>query len=417
MVKEEQSKRREVKMAQAVAVSLKLSERLNRVSPSATTGLAAKVEALKAKGINVISFGQGEPDFPTPAIVKEAGTQAIANNVTKYTAPGGTAALKKAFCARLQQDTNFDYAPNQVAAVSGAKEGLYLAFQALLNEGDEVIMQAPYWVSYVDQVHLAGGNAVIIPTSAGSNFKMTAQQVADAITPRTKIFLLNSPSNPTGAVYTATELKAIADVLRPHNILVMTDEIYDAITYGEFARWLRIAPDFYDRTIVVNGASKAFSMTGWRLGYVAAPKEIMAGILMIQSHSTTHPSSITQAAALAAYTPNPELDAVVRTMVVAFKERRDFIVNALNAMPGVKCTMPDGAFYAFPNVEGVLGKPLKGGKVCQTSAELVEYLLEEAHIAMVAGEAFGAPGYLRFSYALGLDQIKEGMTRMAEALI
>jgi aspartate aminotransferase len=403
-------------MAEAVAVSVKLSSRLSKVSPSATTGLAAKVEALKAQGISVISFGQGEPDFPTPAIVKEAGQKAITDNITKYTPPGGIGVLKKAFCARLKHDTGFEYAPNQVAAVSGAKEGLYLAFQALLDEGDEVILQAPFWVSYVDQVSLAGGTPVIISTDVNSGFKMTAAQVADAITPRTKVFLLNSPSNPTGAVYTAAELKAIANVLRPHNILVMTDEIYDAITYGEYARWLQVAPDFYERTIIVNGASKAFSMTGWRLGYVAASKEIMAGILMIQGHSTTHPSSITQAAALVAYTPNAELDAIVHGMVKAFQERRDYIVSALNSMPGVHCSMPDGAFYAFPSVEGVLGKPLKNGRVCDTSGELVEYLLETAHIAMVDGAAFGAPGYLRFSYALSLEQIKEGMAKMADAL-
>jgi aspartate aminotransferase len=403
-------------MASAQAVSLKLSARLSKVSPSATTGLAAKVEALKAQGINVISFGQGEPDFPTPALVKEAGHKAIDENQTKYTPTGGTGALKKAFCARLLHDTGFEYAPNQVAAVSGAKEGLYLAIQALIDPGDEVIMQAPYWVSYLDQINLAGGTPVVIHTDVNSGFKLTAAQVANAITPRTKMFLLNSPSNPTGAVYTADELNAIADVLRPHNIFVMSDEIYDAITYGEYARWLRVAPDFYQRTIVINGASKAFSMTGWRLGYVAASKEIMAAILMIQSHSTTHPSSITQAAALAAYTNEAELNSIVKDMVHAFQERRDYIVNALNSMLGVHCSMPDGAFYAFPSVEGVLGKTLKDGRVCNSSGELVEYLLETAHIAMVDGAAFGAPGYLRFSYALGLEQIKEGMKRMADAL-
>lgn len=403
-------------MTQTIATSIKLSSRLSQVAPSATTGMAAKVETLKAKGISVISFGQGEPDFPTPAIVKAAGERAIANNQTKYTPAGGTAVLRKALCARLQLDQGQEYTPAQVAVVNGAKEGLFLAFQALLDEGDEVIMQAPYWVSYAEQVRLAGGTPIFLPSSLESGFKLNVADLAAAITPCTRVFLLNSPSNPTGAVYNATELNAIAEVLRPTGIVVVTDEIYDAITYTNYDRWLQVAPDFYDRTLVVNGASKAYSMTGWRMGYIAGPKFIMEGILSIESHSTTHPSSITQAAALEAYT-NPALEPIVRDMVKAFRERRDYIIKAMNNMAGVRCALPDGAFYAFPNVEGVLGKSLKGGRICNTSNELAEYLLEEAHVAAVGGEAFGAPGYMRFSYALGLDQIKEGMERMHAALL
>lgn len=390
---------------------ISLSKRLEQLSPSATVGLGARIASMRASGIDIISFGQGEPDFPTPAALKQAGIAAIERNQTKYTAVGGPAELRTAIAERVSKDTGINYGAGQVSATTGAKEGLFLAFLALCDPGDEVIIPAPYWVSYVDQVRIAGAIPVIIEAGPEQGFKITAEQLQAALTPRTRAFVLNSPSNPTGAVYTAAELRALADVLHDSQVLVISDEIYDAIVYGEYARWLKIAPEYAGRTLIVNGASKAFAMTGWRMGYIAGPPAIMEGIKGIQSHSTSHTSSVTLAAALPAYDGSAGIETEVAMMVAAFRERRDRIVALLQAIPGITLTAPDGAFYVFPDVRGLLGRPLAQGQVCTDDDALANLLLEAAHIGVVPGSVFGAPGFLRLSYATSMAQIEEGIRR------
>ncbi len=394
----------------------RLSNRLAQLEPSATVGLGNRIAQLRAQGISIISFGQGEPDFPTPELIKAAAVEAIAQNQTRYTPTGGIAELRRAIAQRVELDTGIAYTPNQISVTTGAKEAIFLAFQALCDEGDEVIVPAPYWVSYVEQVRLAGATPVIIHTDESTAFKMTADQLATYLTPRTRALILNTPSNPTGAVYDAAELRSLAETLRNTDVLVLTDEIYDAICYVDYARWLRVAPDFASRTLVVNGASKTYAMTGWRIGYIAGPEPIVGAIRAIQSHSTTHPASIAQYAALMAFTPSDELDQTVAAMVHAFKERRDLIVEALNHVPGVECMVPDGAFYVFPNITSLLNRPLHDGTVCATANDLANYLLERALIGVVPGEAFGAPGYVRLSFAQSNADISEGMRRFAEAV-
>jgi len=398
--------------------NVRLSARLSRLTPSATTALSGKVAALKAQGINVISFGAGEPDFATPDAIKAAGIKAIETNQTKYTPIGGPAELRKAVAERVSADCGVTYTANQISVTNGAKEALFLAFLALCDEGDEVIIPAPYWVSYVDQAKIAGATPVIVETTPEQGFRMTAAQLAAAITPRTRVIMINSPSNPTGAVYSAAELRALADVVVQYpQIVVMTDEIYDAIVYTEYARWLRVAPELYNQTLVINGASKAFAMTGWRMGFVAGPQQIIDAIKGIQSHSTSHTSSITQAAALPAYDGSVDMASEVARMVKAFRERRDIIGELLTSIPGVSLSMPDGAFYVFPDIRGLLGKRLACGVTCNTDDELAAALLEHAHIGVVSGSAFGAPGFIRMSYATSAELIREGMARFAKAVV
>lgn len=394
----------------------RLARRLAQLEPSATSAMNARVQQMRAEGVKVISFSVGEPDFDTPAPIKAAAIEAINNNHTHYTPAGGTADLRKAVAARASADQGVTYTANQVTVTTGAKEGLYLAFQALCDDGDEAIIPAPYWVSYVEQAKLAGAVPVTPQTTEATGFKLTPEQLRAALSPRTRIVVLNSPSNPTGAVYSAAELRALADVLLESEAIVIADEIYDAISYVEYARWLRVAPELADRTLIVNGAAKAYAMTGWRVGYVAGPQPIITAIKDIQSHTSTHTSSISQYAALAAYRPSEEIEQTVREMAAAFGRRRDLIIELLAEIPGVTCTVPDGAFYVFPNVTGLLGRPLKNGAVCRTSDELNTYLLEQAHIACVSGESFGAPGYLRLSYATSDEEIAEGMRRFRDSL-
>lgn len=394
----------------------RLSRRLAQITPSATVGLNARVAAMRAQGINVISFGQGEPDFPTPDALKAAGIAAIEQNQTRYTPVGGPAELRAAIAKRVTEDTGLPYTAAQVSVTTGAKEALFLAFLAICNPGDEVIIPAPYWVSYVDQVRIAEAEPVIIETTVEHGFKITPAQLQAALTPRTRALLLNSPSNPTGATYTAAELRALADVLRDMDVVVVSDEIYDAIVYGDYARWLRVAPEFADRTLVINGASKAFAMTGWRMGYVAGPPAILEGIKNIQSHSTTHTSSVTQAAVLPAYDGSAGIEREVARMRAAFQQRRDLMVELLRAIPGVEVSVPDGAFYVFPHIGGLLDRPLANGQICTSDDALAMYLLEQAQIGVVPGAAFGAPGYLRLSYATGVEQIREGLRRFAAAV-
>jgi aspartate aminotransferase len=403
-------------MTQPIFPGRRLSRRLDRLSPSATVGLGGKIAALRAQGVDIISFGQGEPDFPTPAALKAAGIAAIEQNRTKYTPVGGPAELRAAIARRVSVETGLSYTPDQVAATTGAKEALFLAFLAILDEGDEVIVPAPYWVSYVDQVCLAGGVSVIVEAGPEQGFKLTPAQLRAALSPRTRAFVLNSPSNPTGAVYGADELAALAGVLHDSPALVVSDEIYDAIVYTPYARWLCAAPEFAGRTLVINGASKAYAMTGWRMGYVAGPRDILEAIKGIQSHSTSHTSSISMAAAMPAYDGSADMGSEVAQMVAAFRERRDMIVELLRAIPGVAIDPPDGAFYVFPDVRGLLGRPLRGGHVCADDDALAAYLLGEAHIGVVPGSAFGAPGFLRLAYACSSEQIREGMRRFAGAV-
>jgi L-aspartate aminotransferase apoenzyme (EC 2.6.1.1) len=394
----------------------RLARRLAKLEASATAVMNARVQQMRAEGVNVISFSVGEPDFNTPDLIKQAAIDAINNNHTHYTPAGGIAALRKAVAARVSNDQGLSYGINQVTVTAGAKEALYLAFQAICDEGDEAIIPAPYWVSYIEQAKLAGATPVTITTTDESGFKLTPEQLRAALTPRTKLIVLNSPSNPTGAVYSAAELRALADVILDSDALIISDEIYDAITYVEYSRLLRVAPELADRTLIVNGAAKAYAMTGWRVGYIAGPEPLISAIKDIQSHTSTHTTSIAQYAALAAYTPNEEIERSVREMAAAFHRRRDLIMELLAEIPGVSCNQPDGAFYVFPNVTGLLGRPLKNGQVCNSSDELNTYLLEQAHIACVSGEAFGAPGYIRLSYATSEDEIIEGMRRFRDCL-
>lgn len=394
----------------------RLSKRLAQLQPSATVGLGNRIAQLRAQGVAIISFGQGEPDFPTPEPIKAAAIEAIHRNQTRYTPTGGIVDLRRAIAQRVEQDTGIAYTPNQVAVTTGAKEAIFLACLALCDEGDEVIIPAPYWVSYIEQVRLAGATPIVIETDESTGFKLTATQLVKYLTPKTRALILNTPSNPTGAVYNAAELEALAGVLRPTEAVIISDEIYDMICYVDYTRWLRVAPDFVNRTLVINGASKTYAMTGWRIGYVAGPAPILDAIFSIQSHSTTHPASIAQYASLVAFSPSAELDQTVATMVQAFRERRDLIIAALEQIPGVTCMVPEGAFYVFPNVTSLLNRPLKNGVVCATADDLANYLLDQAHIGVVPGEAFGAPGYLRLSYAQSNADITEGMRRFAEAV-
>ncbi len=391
----------------------RLSTRLAQLEPSATATMSGKVAQLRAQGVNIISFSIGEPDFDTPLPIKDAAIAALERNYTHYTPTGGIAELRRAVAQRASSDNGVDYTANQVTVTTGAKEALYLAFQAICDHGDEVIIPAPYWVSYVEQVRLAGATPVVIPTTEASGFKISAEQLVAHLTPRTRVLVLNSPSNPTGAVYTAEELRSLATVLDNTDVLVISDEIYDAICYVDYARWLRVAPEFADRTLIVNGASKAYAMTGWRIGYIAGPEPILEAIKAIQSHSTTHPASIAQYAALAAFVPSAEIAQSVATMAQAFRERRDLMLAALQQIPGISCPIPDGAFYVFPNVSGLLNRPLANGTTCATCQDLALYLLEHAHIGVVSGDAFGMPGYLRLSYATSNADIIEGMHRFA----
>jgi aspartate aminotransferase len=368
---------------------------------------------MRRDGLPVLSFGAGEPDFPTPSPIAEAGVTAIHEGQTKYTAVNGIQELREAIAGRLRDDLDLHYSPEQIVVTNGAKEALYNAFQALLAPGDEVIIPAPYWVSYEAQVLLAGGTPVIVPTAEEDGFKLRPDQLEDHLTPRTRLLVLNTPCNPTGAVYSAEELRALGAALHPTDVGVISDEIYQRISYnGPSPSFAAAVPDLFDRTILINGASKAYSMTGWRIGYAAGPLEVIKAMHKVQSHSTSNASSISQYAALAAFHgPQDAVDA----MAAAFRQRRDVIVDLLNRIPGIRCALPEGAFYAFPNVQGVLGRTIDG-RCIDSSLDLAAMLLESAYIATVPGEAFGAAGYLRLSYACDMATIREGLARIATAL-
>ncbi len=395
---------------------MKLADRARRIAPSATMAAAAKAKEMQRAGIDVISLDAGEPDFPTPMHVKEAAVAAIEANFTKYTPVGGTPDLREAIARRIKEDEGLDFAPEQIMVGNGAKEICYAICQVLLQAGDEAIIPGPYWVSYAEQVRLADAEPVIVPASEESGFKITPAQLEDAITARTRLLFLNSPSNPTGAVYTADELRALGEVLQRHpDVLLLSDEIYKKIAYGPSGRAASAAATLAhlpEQVILVDGASKAYSMTGWRVGFAAGPRPVITAMRNLQSHSTSGTASVSQKAAAIAFASD---QAEVERMRQEFQQRRDLIVAALNAIPGVTCTVPGGAFYAFPNVQGLLGRSFNG-RTIETTNDLAMYLLETAHVSVVAGEGFGAPGYLRLSYATSREQIEEGLRRIAAAV-
>jgi len=393
---------------------VKLASRVAKVKPSETLAITAKANALRAQGRDVIGFGAGEPDFDTPDHIKQAAIRAIEAGFTKYTPVGGTDELKDAILAKLKTDNGLEYKRSQVVVSCGAKHTLYNLAQALFEEGDEVIIPAPYWVSYPDIVVLAGGTPVILNTLEKDGFKMKPDELKASITGRTRAVIFNGPSNPTGAAYSPEELKALAAVLADTDIFAVSDDIYEKILYADFpfANIAMADPRLKDRTIVVNGVSKAYAMTGWRIGYAAGPEEIIAAISKIQSQNTSNPTSISQKASVAALTGDQH---VVSIMVAEFKKRKDAIVDALNNIPGIHCPMPAGAFYVFPNVSALYGRSYEGKKITN-STEFIEYLLDVANVATVPGAAFGSDDHIRLSYATSMKNIEEGVRRIKNAV-
>jgi aspartate aminotransferase len=389
-----------------------LSDTLARVKPSPTIAVTNKAAEMKAAGHDVIGLGAGEPDFDTPQHIKDAAVVAIAMGKTKYTAVDGIAELKQAICAKFKRDNDLDYTPAQVSVSSGGKQVLYNALMATLNEGDEVIIPAPYWVSYPDMVLLAGGTPVIAQASLQTGFKLTADQLEEAITPNTKWLLFNSPSNPTGAGYTWDELKSLTDVLMRHpHVWVMTDDMYEHLAYGDFkfCTPAQVEPRLYDRTLTVNGVSKAYAMTGWRIGYAAGPVELIAATRKVQSQSTSNPCSISQYAAVEAL--NGPHDFIAENNAT-FVRRRDLVVEMLNQAEGIACPVPDGAFYVYPSIAGLIGKTSPKGTEIVDDEAFSSALLEETGVAVVFGAAFGLSPNFRVSYATSDEALKEACTRI-----
>lgn len=393
---------------------MNLSTRIKGISPSPTLTIDAKTKQMIQEGVDVVNFSVGEPDFDTPRHIKEAAIEAINKGFTKYTPASGTLELRKAICDKLQRENGLKYQPGDIVVSNGGKHSLYNVFQAIGEPGDEFILQAPYWVSYPEMIKLAGGVPVVIETDEQTGFRMTVEDIRARITPRTKAIALNSPSNPTGAVYTREELKAIADLAVEHNLWVISDEIYEKMLYdgAEHVSIASFGPEIKRLTITVNGMSKAYAMTGWRIGYTATEPKIAKSMADLQSHSTSNPSSISQKASLAALTGPQE---PVTEMVREFNRRREYIVDRLNAFPGVNCLKPQGAFYVFPNVSGVFGKTIRERKIVDSDV-LAGVILEHGRVALVPGSGFGAPNNLRISYATSLERITEGLNRI-EALL
>ena len=394
-----------------------LADRLSRIKPSPTVAVTAKANELKAAGHDVIGLGAGEPDFNTPEHIKQAAIKAMADNKTRYTAVDGIAELKQAICDKFKKDNTISCTPDMITVGTGGKQVLYNALMASINSGDEVIIPAPFWVSYPDMVLLAEGTPVIVECGQNKNFKITADALENAITDKTKWVILNSPSNPTGVGYTKTDLEALAEVLRkyPH-VNVMTDDMYEYLVYDDFkfTTMVEIAPDLQDRTLTCNGVSKAYCMTGWRIGYATGPKPLIKGIAKIQSQSTTNPNTIAQYAALAAL--NGPVDFLADNNA-AFVRRRNFVVSRLNSIDGLQCSMPDGAFYVYPSCAGVIGKKTPDGTLIETDSDYVTYLLEAAGVACVQGTAFGLSPYFRISYATSDRLLDDALNRIERATI
>jgi aspartate aminotransferase len=388
------------------------AERLNKISPSQTIAISTKAREMKAAGRDIISLSAGEPDFETPRNVKDAAIRAVEAGETRYTDVAGTKALRQAAADKFKRDNKLDYKPEEIIISTGGKQVIFNAMVATLDKGDEVIIPAPCWVSYPDIVALADGTPVIIEAGPNQGFKITAEQLEAAITPKTKWLMLNNPCNPTGAAYTAAELKALTDVLLRHpNIWIFTDDIYEKLVYGDFkfATVVEVEPKLRDRTVTMNGCSKAFAMTGWRIGYAGAPVALTKAMDKLQSQSTSNTSSISQAAAVEALNGPQE---TVEEMRQAFERRRDLVVSMLNQAPGIHCNTPEGAFYVFPSVIGCLGKTTAAGKKLNTDEDFVLALLDEEGVATVHGSAFLFPGYMRISYAASDEQLKEACTRI-----
>jgi aspartate aminotransferase len=389
-----------------------LSNRVLSIKPSPTLAVTARAAAMRAAGKDIVGLGAGEPDFDTPDHIKAAAIAAIESGFTKYTAVDGTAGLKKAIVDKFQRENGFNYTPKQVLVSCGGKQSFYNLSQALINPGDEVIIPAPYWVSYPDMVLLAEGVPVIINGPQSQQFKITAEQLEAAITPKTRLFVINSPSNPSGMAYSKEELAALGAVLRKHpNIIIATDDMYEHILWGDqsFVNILNVNPDFYERTMVLNGVSKAYSMTGWRIGYAAGPEWLISAMTNIQSQSTSNPTSISQVAAEAALNGDQTF---IQNMCKAFKERHDYVVAAMNQIPGVDCLSTDGTFYVLPDMKKVIER-LDG---IDDDLGLSEFLIEKAGVAVVPGSAFGADGHIRLSIATSMANLEKAVSRMQSAL-
>jgi aspartate aminotransferase len=391
-----------------------IAERTKLIKPSVTLAIAAKAGKLRSEGIDVVNFSAGEPDFDTPEHIKAAAVEALRKGMTKYTDVKGIEPLRAAIVHKYEREHGLSYRKEDVLVSCGAKHSVYNVLQAIVNPGDEILIPAPYWVSYSDMALLAGGVPKLIPTNETTGFRITAEQLEAALTAKTRVFVLNSPCNPTGASYDKDELLAIARVLEKHNCLIISDDIYEKIVYDNFRvhNLVALSPGVRDRTIIVNGVSKTYAMTGWRIGYAIGPADIISAAAKIQSQSTSNPTSIAQAAALEAIS-GPQIE--VDRMVLEFKQRRDVIVDKLNALPGIRCLKPQGAFYVFPNVSNLLGRTANGKKLA-SPCDLADYLLEEAKVAVVPGEDFGSKEHIRFSYATALEDIEKGCKRIAAAV-
>ncbi|AGM40787.1 aspartate aminotransferase A [Spiribacter salinus M19-40] len=389
-------------------MDIQLAERVQRVKPSPTMAVTARAAEMRAAGHDIIGLGAGEPDFDTPEHISAAAIEAIRAGQTRYTAVDGTPALKKAIQAKFERDNGLHYEANQILVSSGAKQSLYNLFMALLDEGDEVVIPAPYWVSYPDMALLAGATPVVVEADQSQRFKITPDQLDAAITDRTRIVVLNSPSNPTGSAYSRAEFEALGEVLRRYpDVVIASDDIYEEILWTDegFANIVMACPDLTERTVVVNGVSKGYAMTGWRIGYAAGPAPVIGAMKKIQSQSTSNASSISQAASVAALDGD---QSVIGPMVKAFRERHDYVVERLNAMQGVSCIVGDGTFYAYPNVSGAIAA-LDG---VENDTALAEYLIGEANVALVPGTAFGLPGHMRISYATSMENLEKAMDRL-----
>lgn len=385
---------------------LRLSKRVKQLAPSVTLAITAKAKALKQQGVDVVGLGAGEPDFNTPEHIMDAAIEAMRAGHTKYTPSGGIPELKQAIVEKLKRDNGLTYDPAQIIVTVGAKHALYNLFQVLLDEGDEVIIPSPYWVSYEEQVKLAGGVSVVIEGKEENQFKITPQQLKEAITDRTRAVLINSPSNPTGMVYSAEELRAIGQVCIDHDLLIVSDEIYEHLIYDDIPHvsMASLGPDFYERTVIINGVSKTYSMTGWRIGFAAGPQEIIKAMTDLASHSTSNPTSIAQYGAIAAFSGTHE---PVQEMKKAFKERRDYVIGRIEQIPGFTCQKPPGAFYAFINIKEALKR-----SGFETTDEWAKALLEQAHVAVVPGSAFGSKDHIRISYATSKEQLEKAFDRI-----
>lgn len=394
---------------------MKFARRIDQIKPSPTMAMAAKAKAMAAKGVAITDFGLGEPDFNTPDVAAEAAIKAIREGFTKYTPPSGIEGLKEAICRKLKSENHLDYDKKEIIVSCGAKHTLYNIAQVLFEKGDEVVIPAPYWVSYPDQVLLNDATPIIVQTREEDQFLMTPEQLKRAITPRTKAVILNYPSNPTGSAYSAKELEALAEVLATAPVWIISDEIYEKFIYDGAAHTsiASLGPELKRKTIVVNGVSKAYAMTGWRIGYAAGPKEVIDAMGTVQSQSTSNPTSVSQKASAAALAGGAPF---IKTMVEEFDRRRLFMVEGLNAIPGIRCPRPIGSFYVFPNVKGLLGARYKEHQI-NRSTDLASFLLEEGGVSTIPGEAFGADGYLRLSYAVSKEVIEDGLKKIKNAVL